>query len=119
MSNQATRSRRKDSAGSAKCEQCPIEHTMRTIGGKWKIPIIWQLTSGTKRFGELKKLLPNITQKMLTAQLRELEAAGVVHRQVFPVVPPHVEYSLTEIGKSLKPIFNAMCKWGNNALASP
>ncbi|NOX69888.1 MAG: helix-turn-helix transcriptional regulator [Gammaproteobacteria bacterium] len=95
---------------------CPIEHTMRTIGGKWKIPIVWQLTDGTKRFGELRKLLPNITQKMLTTQLRELEAAGVVHRKVFPVVPPHVEYSLTETGRSLKPIFNAMCKWGKQSL---
>lgn len=96
--------------------QCPIELTMRTIGGKWKIPIIWQLTRGTRRFGELRRTLPNITQKMLTTQLRELESAGVVHRKVFPVVPPHVEYSLTDTGRSLKPIFNAMCKWGRQSL---
>ncbi len=116
MPNQAIQSRGGRSARNDSRSGCPIDHTMRTIGGKWKIPIIWQLTSGTKRFGELKKLLPNITQKMLTTQLRELEAASVVHREVYPVVPPHVEYSLTETGKSLKPILNAMCRWGRNSL---
>ena len=110
----ATRTRLR--AASEPHVQCPIELTMRTIGGKWKIPIIWQLTGGTRRFGELKKALPNITQKMLTVQLRELESAGVVHREVFPVVPPHVEYSLTDTGRSLKPIFTAMCNWGRQSL---
>ena len=114
--NQTAKKRCSSPTSTGLGSRCPIEHTMRTIGGKWKIPIIWQLTGETRRFGELKRLLPNITQKMLTTQLRELESAGVVNRHVFPVVPPHVEYSLTETGKTLKPIFNAMCKWGRNAL---
>jgi len=121
MPEPKTRSKAATQSSPKVCDQpmtgpCPIEHTMKTIGGKWKIPIIWQLTSGTKRFGELKRLLSAITQKMLTTQLRELEAAGVVNRHVFPVVPPHVEYSLTETGKTLKPIFTAMCKWGRNSM---
>ncbi|MBF0278403.1 MAG: helix-turn-helix transcriptional regulator [SAR324 cluster bacterium] len=91
---------------------CPIESTLKVIGGKWKTLILWYLEAGTKRFNELKRELPLITQKMLTQQLRELEADGVVHRKVYAQVPPKVEYSLTEQGRSLKPVLAAMCLWG-------
>ena len=91
---------------------CPVESTLKVIGGKWKILILWYLEDGTKRFNELKRELPLITQKMLTQQLRELEADGVVHRKVYAQVPPKVEYSLTELGVSLKPVLAAMCEWG-------
>ena len=93
---------------------CTFEITIDLIGGKWKPLIIWHLgTKGTKRFNELKKLLPNITQKMLTQQLRELEANALIIRKVYAEVPPKVEYSLTEIGESLMPILKTMCDWGD------
>jgi len=92
--------------------QCPVEATMDVIGGKWKVIIIHHLISGTRRFNELKKLIPQITQRMLTSQLRELESHGVVHRKVYAQVPPKVEYSLTELGLSLKPILEVMHGWG-------
>jgi DNA-binding HxlR family transcriptional regulator len=93
---------------------CTFEITIELIGGKWKPIIIWHLgTKGTKRFSEIKKLIPKITQKMLTQQLRELEADHLVVRKVYPQVPPKVEYSLTELGVSLMPILNKMCDWGN------
>jgi DNA-binding HxlR family transcriptional regulator len=92
---------------------CTFEITIDLIGGKWKPIIVWHLgTKGTKRFNELKKLLPNITQKMLTQQLRELENDGLVERKVYPQVPPKVEYSLTDLGESLMPILKSMCDWG-------
>lgn len=92
---------------------CTFEITIDLIGGKWKPLIIWHLGSkGTKRFSELKKMIPKVTQKMLTQQLRELEADNLVHREVYPQVPPKVEYSLTDLGKSLMPILSMMCKWG-------
>lgn len=92
---------------------CTFEITIDLIGGKWKPIIVWHLgTKGTKRFSELKKLLPNITQKMLTQQLRELENDGLVERKVYPQVPPKVEYSLTDLGESLMPILKSMCDWG-------
>ncbi|HYE12079.1 MAG TPA: helix-turn-helix domain-containing protein [Patescibacteria group bacterium] len=92
---------------------CTFEIAMDLIGGKWKPIIIWHLgTKGTKRFNELKKLLPQITQKMLTQQLRELESDSLVERKVYPQVPPKVEYSLTDLGKSLMPILSMMCDWG-------
>lgn len=92
---------------------CTFEIAMDLIGGKWKPIIIWHLGSkGTKRFNELKKLLPRVTQKMLTQQLRELECDGLVERKVYPQVPPKVEYSLTDIGKRLMPILKMMCEWG-------
>jgi len=92
---------------------CTFEITIDLIGGKWKPLIIWHLGSkGTKRFNELKKLIPGITQKMITQQLRELEADNLVKRTVYPQVPPKVEYSLTEFGESLMPILSLMCKWG-------
>ena len=93
---------------------CPVELTVGLIGDKWKILIIRDLLTGTKRFGELKKSLTNITQKVLTTKLREMEASGLVKRKVYPEVPPRVEYSLTETGLSLKPILNSMVVWGNN-----
>lgn len=98
-----------------KSYNCEKELTLNIIGGKWKMLIMWHLgKTGTKRFGELKTLIPGITQRMLTNQLRELEGDHIIHREVFPVVPPKVEYSLTENGESLMPILDAMYKWGIN-----
>ncbi|QHT59746.1 winged helix-turn-helix transcriptional regulator [Paenibacillus lycopersici] len=94
---------------------CEKELTLSVIGGKWKMLILWHLgKEGTKRFGELKSLIPDITQRMLVSQLRELEDDLIVHRNVYPVVPPKVEYSLTELGTSLMPILEAMYSWGKN-----
>ena len=92
--------------------KCPAEKTLEVIGGRWKVPILWHLFQGTHRFSELRRSLDSITQKMLTQQLRELEDDGIVKRQVYPQVPPKVEYSLTQIGRSLKPVVEVMCKWG-------
>lgn len=92
---------------------CEKELTLSIIGGKWKMLVLWHLgKQGTKRFGELKSLMPGITQRMLVNQLRELEDHLIVHREVYPVVPPKVEYSLTEQGKSLIPILDSMYAWG-------
>ncbi|MFB5265211.1 winged helix-turn-helix transcriptional regulator [Paenibacillus enshidis] len=91
---------------------CPVESTLDVIGGKWKGIILYHLMSGTKRFNEFRRLMPGLTQRMLTLQLRELEEDGVVHREVYPVVPPKVEYSLTEFGMTLKPIIMLMKDWG-------
>ncbi|MBL3527451.1 MAG: winged helix-turn-helix transcriptional regulator [gamma proteobacterium endosymbiont of Lamellibrachia anaximandri] len=93
---------------------CPVEATIDVIGGKWKIIIIHHLLSGTKRFGELRRLIPQVTQRMLTSQLRELEKGGVVHREVYPQVPPKVEYSLTELGGTLEPVLWVMHDWGKS-----
>lgn len=93
---------------------CPVEITMGLIGDKWKVLIIRDLLTGTKRFGELKKSLNGITQKVLTNNLREMEASGLVNRKVYAEVPPRVEYSLTETGLSLKPILDSMVVWGNS-----
>ena len=93
---------------------CPVELTVGLIGDKWKILIIRDLLTGTKRFGELKKSLNSITQKVLTNKLREMEASGLVKRKVYPEVPPRVEYSLTDTGLSLKPILDSMVERGNN-----
>jgi DNA-binding HxlR family transcriptional regulator len=98
--------------GRLKTYNCPVEATVDVIGGKWKTPILWHLRSGTKRFSELKKLMPNVTERMLTHQLRELETDGVVTRKVYTVVPPKVEYSLTDFGTSLGPVLELMCQWG-------
>ncbi|NIQ94208.1 MAG: helix-turn-helix transcriptional regulator [Desulfuromonadales bacterium] len=92
--------------------RCGVEVTLEVIGGKWKGVILWHLTHKTLRFSQLQRRMPGITQKMLTQQLRELEADGLVHRQVFPEVPPRVEYSLTEKGRSVSPILARMCEWG-------
>jgi DNA-binding HxlR family transcriptional regulator len=90
---------------------CPAEATIGVIGGRWKVPIVWHLFAGTRRFSELRRALPACTQKMLTQQLRELEQDGVVSRKVYPQVPPKVEYSLTERGRSLRPVVESMCRW--------
>ena len=90
----------------------PVEATLEVIGGKWKVVILCHLIKGKQRTNELKKLMPGITQKMLTQQLRELEEDNVVHRKVYNQVPPKVEYSLTEYGLSLKNILDSLCSWG-------
>lgn len=91
---------------------CPVETTLELIGGKYKALILWHLSDGILRFSELKKLIPSATPKMLTQQLRELETHMLIHREVFPVIPPKVEYSLTELGRSLMPVLVAMRDWG-------
>lgn len=93
---------------------CPVETTLTLIGNKWKVLIIRDLLTGTKRFGELKKSIGSVSQKVLTSQLRAMEEDGIVHREVYAEVPPRVEYSLTELGWSLQPILDAMVSWGNN-----
>jgi len=95
-----------------KKSSCPAETTLKAISGRWKLLILRELFQGIKRFGELQRALHGITQKMLTEQLRELEADGIVHREVYPQIPPKVEYSLTELGQSLKPIIETMHEWG-------
>ncbi len=91
----------------------PVEATMDVIGGKWKPLILYHLMQGTLRFNELRRTMPgSVTQRMLTKHLRELEAAGIVHREVYAQVPPKVEYSLTELGRSLQPVLDAMLAWG-------
>ncbi len=95
---------------------CPVEATLDLIGGKYKALILWRLSDGKLRFSELKKSISHATPKMLTQQLRELEAQKLIHREVFPIVPPKVEYSLTELGKSLLPILMEMRDWGANYL---
>lgn len=97
--------------------QCPVEATISVIGGKWKSLILFYLMPGPKRFGELHRMLPQATQRMLTLQLRQLEEDGVVHREVYREVPPKVEYSLTEFGRSLEPALTAMWEWGGKLLA--
>ena len=91
---------------------CPAETTLTLIGDKWKVLILRDLITGTKRFGELKKSIGSVSQKVLTAQLRDMEKKGLVHREVYAEVPPRVEYSLTDLGRSLKPILDAMQSWG-------
>ena len=91
---------------------CPVETTVMLIGDKWKVLILRDLMPGTKRFGELKKSIGSVSQKVLTAQLRDMEQNGLVHREVYAEVPPRVEYSLTELGRSLEPILDAMRNWG-------
>ncbi len=98
---------------------CTFEITIDLIGGKWKPLIIWHLgNNGILRFNELKKILPQITQKMLTQQLRELESDDLVSRKVYPQVPPKVEYTLTELGESIMPILKTMCIWGEDYYVS-
>lgn len=96
-----------------KCNRgCPVEATLEVVGGKWKGAILYHLLEKPYRFGELKRTMPTISQHMLTKQLRELEADGIVHREVFPQVPPKVEYSVTEVGESLREIVTLMRDWG-------
>lgn len=101
----------------ANVTHCPVEATIGLIGGKYKSLILWKLTSGTLRFSQLRKEVPNATPKMLTQQLRELETEGLISRTVYPVVPPKVEYSLTAFGQSIKPVLEAMYKWGTSYLS--
>lgn len=91
---------------------CPVETTLKVIGGRWKVLILRELFRGVQRFGQLHRALPGITQKMLTQQLREMEEDRIIHRQVYAQVPPKVEYSLTPLGESLKPILDVMHTWG-------
>lgn len=93
---------------------CPVDAVVQLIGGKYKSVILWHLAQKPQRYSELKRLVPASTAKMLTQQLRELEADDLVHREVFPVVPPHTEYSLTPFGQTLVPVLQAMCSWGND-----
>lgn len=96
---------------------CPVINTLDIIGGKWKVLILYYLNEETRRFNELQRLLAGINQRMLTLQLRELENDGIVHREVYPQVPPKVEYSLTEFGRTLMPVIEAMHRWGEQYAA--
>ena len=96
----------------AKAYNCPVEAAIQVFGGKWKPLILWWLQQRTWRFAELRRQIPRIKEKMLTQQLRELEADGIVERRVYPAVPPKVEYSLTEYGRSLKRALRSICDWG-------
>jgi DNA-binding HxlR family transcriptional regulator len=95
---------------------CSVEAALEVIGGKWKGVILFHLVSGTKRFNEIRRLIPNATQRMVTLQLRELEADGIVERKIYQQIPPRVEYSLTDFGRSLEPILMLMRDWGNEYL---
>ena len=95
-----------------KLQDCPVHHTLRFIGGKWKPIILYYLKEGTKRSSELSRQIPEASGKVLTAHLRELERDGIIRRTVFATVPPTVEYSLTEVGNSLRPVLEALADWG-------
>ena len=97
---------------------CPVSATLELVGGKYKALILWHLADGKLRFSELKRMVPKATPKMLTQQLREMETQHLIHREVFPVVPPKVEYSLTDLGRSLMPVLIAMRDWGSDYLRS-
>jgi DNA-binding HxlR family transcriptional regulator len=97
---------------------CPVDATLRLIGGKYKSLILWHLVGGAMRYGEIHRLVPQATPKMLTQQLRELESDNLLTRKVYPVVPPKVEYALTAFGRSLKPILLAMYDWGAGYMKS-
>ncbi len=99
-------------------DNCPMRRTLELLSGKWRTHIIYELCKRQScRFGELKKALPRITNTMLTSTLRDLEDVGIVHREQFNEIPPHVEYSLTERGKALLPVFTELAKWGENHLS--
>lgn len=93
-------------------ESCAVKSTVRVLSGKWKILILYSLWDGTKRFNELRRLMPEITQRMLTNQLRELEEDKIIQRKIYPEIPPKVEYSLTALGKTLNPVLMELKKWG-------
>jgi DNA-binding HxlR family transcriptional regulator len=99
-----------------KTYRCPVQAALDVIGGKWKPLILWYLGDNVVRFGELQKGLPGVNAKMLTKQLRELEEDGVIRRTVYPEVPPRVEYTITNFGKTLLPIMEALCNWGTQYL---
>ena len=102
-----------------KLPACPVETTLTLISDKWKVLILRDLLPGTKRFGELRKSIGHVSQKVLTAQLRQMEQSGLVNRKVYAEVPPKVEYSLTDVGYSLKPILDAMWTWGVPSIGWP
>jgi DNA-binding HxlR family transcriptional regulator len=95
---------------------CPVKATTRVVAGKWKVAIVWHLSFGTRRFAEIRDLLPGVSEKVLTAQLRQLQKDGVLRRIVTPTVPPRVDYELTEAGWELIPIMQSMCDWGQKHL---
>ena len=97
---------------------CPVQITLEMIGGKYKALILWHLSGGKLRFSQLHKAIPGATPKMLTQQLRELESQDLIHREVYPVIPPKVEYTLTELGKSLMPVLISIRDWGAEYLRS-
>ncbi|MFD2614394.1 winged helix-turn-helix transcriptional regulator [Paenibacillus gansuensis] len=97
-----------------KTYNCGLDITLEVVGGKWKALILYYLLTGPKRTGELKRLADNITQKMLIQTLKELEANGLIHRKTYNQVPPKVEYSVTELGETLKPVLESLCKWGED-----
>ncbi|MCM3628463.1 helix-turn-helix transcriptional regulator [Paenibacillus glycanilyticus] len=94
--------------------ECPVETIIHVLGGKWKPMILWHLIQSNKRFNDLEKLIPDASQKMLSQHLRDLEREGIIDRTVYPTVPPKVEYSLSEYGKTLIPVAEVMCAWGEN-----
>ena len=95
---------------------CPVKATTKVVAGKWKVTIVWHLSFGTRRFAEIRDLLPGVSEKVLTAQLRQLQKDGVLRRIVSPTVPPRVDYELTEAGWELIPIMQSMCDWGQKHL---
>lgn len=103
-----------ESTAKQELSACPVETTLTLISDKWKVLILRDLMNGTMRFGELKKSIGHVTQKVLTAQLRQMEASGLLTRKVYAEVPPRVEYTLTELGYSLKPVMDALWEWGEN-----
>ena len=100
-----------------KSYHCPVEAAMDVVGGKYKAMIVYELIGGTRRYHEIQKAVPQATPRMLSKQLKDLEEDGVINRVLYPVVPPKTEYSLTEMGKTLVPIVEALCKWGENYFA--
>jgi DNA-binding HxlR family transcriptional regulator len=95
------------------CTNTPVGVTLKVLGGKWKLLILWHIKNGTSRFGELMKNMPGITQKMLTQDLRQLEDDGIISRKVFAEIPPRVEYKLTEYGRTLDPVLEKISEWGS------
>ena len=119
MSNCCSCSAGTDTSVPASCpseSRCPVEATLGLVGGKYKALILWKLIPGAMRFSELRRAVPAATPKMLTQQLRELEEDGLVHREIFPVIPPRVEYSLTEFGHTIRPVLESMYTWGTGYL---
>ena len=107
-----------ENTAAKKLPACPVETTLTLISDKWKVLILRDLMNGTMRFGELRKSIGQVSQKVLTAQLRQMEGSGLLTRTVYPEVPPRVEYTLTDLGRSLKPILDAMWAWGEEYKAS-
>lgn len=100
-------------------KECPVTATLKVIGGKWKLPLLWYLQEGKRRYSELQRMIGGITPKMLAQQLRELEHDGIISRTVYPVVPPKVEYGLTAYGKTLQPVIASLDNWGEKHLKRP